>query len=296
MKNYNKVLIIYNPNAMKGEIDEKLPYIKQRLFLRYSQVDSICSPTEQGLEQLTIKNAPLYDIIVACGGDGTVNRILNGVAKSEAETLVAILPYGTSNDIARTLNVPFELDKAIDCILRLNFAKYDLMYDGSNYITSSLSGGYLTTTIYSTSVTAKKRLGKFAYVLSALKHLFKFKALPLTVTCDGERVHDKFLYFLLMNSSSVNGFNINKKDDFNNGKVRLVLIKKGKFLGGFFSYLKLMFRGVDAIKKHKLVYVRDVRKVEIENHSNTPFIIDGEKTKFLKAKIQVSRPISIVRN
>ena len=296
MKNYNSVLIIYNPNAMKGKIDEHLPYIKQRLLLRYAQVDAMYSPTEDGAESLAFKHATKYDIVIACGGDGTVNQVINGVVKSKANCVVAILPFGTSNDLAKTLNISLKLDKAIDSILRLNLTNYDIMYDGENYITTSLATGYLTNVAYSTSNKAKKKMGRFAYFLSCCKNMFKFKTLPITITCDGERIHDKFVYFMLINSSSVGGFNINPEDDFSNGKVKMVLIKKSKFLGSFFSFIKLFTKGVEKVKKSKLVIVRDVKNIKIENHSNSPFTLDGEKVQFLKKTISITTPITIVKD
>ena len=281
---------------MKGKIDEFLPYIKQRLLLRYVQVDAIFSPTEDGAESLALKNASKYDIVVACGGDGTVNQVINGVVKSKANCVVAILPFGTSNDLAKTLNISTKLDKAIDSILRLNLTNYDLLSDGENYITSSLATGYLTSAVYTASSKAKRRVGRFAYVIAAIKKMFKFKTLPITVTCDGERVHDKFVYFMLINTESFSGNKINKHDNFSNGKVKIVLIKKGRFLGSFFTLLKMFFNGIDSVRKSKLATIKDVQKVEIENHSNSPFTIDGEKIKFLKKTITVSTPITIVKN
>ena len=296
MKNYNKVLIIYNPNAMKGKIDEFLPHIKQRLLLRFAQVDAMYSPMEDGAEALAYKNSSNYDIVVVCGGDGTVNQVVNGVVKSGANSVVAILPFGTSNDLAKTLNIQLDLDKAIDTILRLNTTEYDLMYDGEQYITSSLATGYLTSVSYTTSNKAKKKMGKFAYFLARLKNLFKLKALPITITCDSERIHDKFVYFSLINTVSFNGMNVNKNDDYANGKVKLVLIKKSKFLGSFFVMLRLYLKGLNSIRKNKIVTIRDVSKIEIENHANSPFTLDGEKSKFLKKMISVSTTVKIIKN
>ena len=79
MKSYSSILIIYNPNALKGKIDEVIPHIKQRLLLRYSQVDAMFSPETDGAEALAFKYASKYDVIVSCGGDGTLHEIVNGV-------------------------------------------------------------------------------------------------------------------------------------------------------------------------------------------------------------------------
>ena len=296
MKQPTSVLIIYNPNAMKGKIDEYLPKIKQRLLLRYPVVEAITSPTPDGTEELALKNATKYDIIVSCGGDGTLHQVVNGVMKSGANPIVGLLPFGTCNDVARTLKIPLKnIDKAIDCILRLNTTEYDLMFDGNEYITYSLACGYITGVSYTASSKMKSKLGWSSYVFLASKYIFKMKSLPLTITADGERIHGKFFFGLLVNGESTGGFHINKGENLANNKVKLVLIKETKGLGKLFTFLNLYLHGIKAVLKSKNAIVMDVNEVEIENHSNAPFALDGEKTEFLKKRIQVNEKIKFIK-
>lgn len=280
---------------MKGEIENHIPRIKQRLSLRFATVDTMSSIDNKGAEELAFKYAPKYDIVVSCGGDGTLNQVINGVKKSGADTAVGILPFGTCNDVARTLGIPLDLDKAIDCILRLNTVKYDLMYNGERYISYALATGYMTKTSYCASAKSKKKFGRFAYVMSSIKNIFKVDNLPITITANGERIHGKFVYFMLLNGNSAGGFTLNKNDDLSDGKVKLVLIKKSKGLGCIITFAKLFFRGINAIKKSKLAIVKDVDNVFIENHSNSPFVLDGEKDKFLKKHIKVDSTLEIIK-
>lgn len=293
MKNVQNVLIIYNPNAMKGKISDHMPHIKQRLLLRYPNVEAISTPPE-GAEELALINAPKYDMLVACGGDGTLHEVINGVMKSGTQPIISLLPFGTCNDVARTLKIPLNLDKAIDCALRLKTTSYDVMYDGKDYITYTLATGYLTETSYSATSKIKKKLGRLAYVLIGIKCLFKFKALPITITCDKERIHGKFVYCMIMNGESAGGFKLNKGEVINNGKVKVVLIKKNG-IASFFTFIRLFLFGVKSVKKCKSAIVRDVSHLEIENHSNTPFTYDGEKAVFLKKNIEVQTLKSIVK-
>ena len=110
--NIKSVLVIYNPGAKRGKIEEIIPNIKQRLSLRFSPVDFMPGQTANGAEELAKQYADKYDIIVSCGGDGTLHQVVNGVAKSGHSPIIGILPYGTCNDVARTLNIPKKLDKA----------------------------------------------------------------------------------------------------------------------------------------------------------------------------------------
>lgn len=295
MKDYQSVLILYNPNAMRGKIDEKLPYIKKRLLVRYPSVDAMVSPNEDGLEELALKHASKYDIIVACGGDGTIHQVINGVMKSESRPLIGILPYGTCNDLSHSLDIDHDLDKAIDCILRLNTTEYDLMYDGKDYITYSLATGYLTRSAYTTGKNIKKRLGRFAYFVSALRSLFRLKSFPMTIKVDGEVIDDKFAYFMLMNGVSAGGFRINKGENLDNKKVKMVAIKKTNSFATFFRFMRLFFFGIKSLKKDKCVYIRDTSKIELKNHSNIPFTLDGEKAEFLKKNIEVKKSITLIK-
>ena len=296
MKQYNSVLLIYNPNAMRGKIDEYVPHIKQRLLLRFPVVEVMSSPEVYGAEAIALKHAPRFDIVLACGGDGTLNQIINGVKKSNSNAIVGILPFGTCNDVARTLEIEHDLDKSIDSVLRLNTTQYDLMFDGTDYISYSMATGYLVKSVYNTTNSTKKKFGRFAYFIYALKRVFKFRSLPLTITYDGERVHGMFNYFMLLNGDYAGGFRIHKNNDISNGKATMVLIKKSKGIVSFFTFLKLFFFGVKSIRKSKHAIIREVSNVEIENHSNYPFTIDGEKGKFLKKKISIKTDITMIRN
>ena len=295
MKECSTVLILYNPNAMRGRIDEFLPVIKKRLLTRFSKVDLIASPNELGVEDIAKKNAEFYDIIIACGGDGTVHQTINGVMKSGFKPLVGILPYGTCNDVAFTLGIPNDLNKAIDCILRLNTTKYDLMYDGTDYITYALATGYITDASYSAGKNIKKKLGRFAYVLAGIKSFFKIPALPMTIEYENEKIHCKVAYFMLMNGYRVGGFKINMNEKLDNGTVKLVMIRRSNGIMTLFRFIKLFLRGVKAFKDNKYV-IKDVDKVKIENHSNTPFTLDGEKVGFLKKTIRVNSYIELIKH
>ena len=295
MKNYSSILIIYNPNALKGKIDEVIPHIKQRLLLRYSQVDAMFSPETDGAEALAFKYASKYDVIVSCGGDGTLHEVVNGVMKSGSRPIIGILPFGTCNDVARTLKIPFEMEKAIDCLLRINTTDYDVMFDGKDYIAYSMATGYLVRSTYSASNESKKKFGRLAYFMSALKCVFKLDSIPITISFDGERIHNKIAYLMLINGESAGGFKLNKNEVVDNGRVKMVMIKRTNAISNFFTFLKLFFFGVKSIKRNKNVIIRDVKSFEIENHANAPFILDGERVKFLKKSITVSTPLTLIK-
>lgn len=278
---------------MCGKVEEALPRIKQRLSIRYSKVDAVTSPNEDGSEELARKNAGKYDIILSCGGDGTLHDVINGVLKSGFKPLIGVLPFGTCNDVAYSLNVPSDIDLATDCVLRLNTTPYDVMSTGEDYVTYSLATGYLTSVSYATKSKSKMRFKRLAYFFEGLKCLFKFKALPITITADGERLHDKYSYVMLINARRVGGFKINMQENMHNNKVKLVLIK-GKGFSSFMAFAKMFMFGLKSVRKNKRVIIRDVNTIQIENHSNEPFTLDGEKFKMLKKTITVNSSVNLI--
>lgn len=296
MKQYSSVLVIYNPDALKGKIEQNLPHIKQRLSLRYTTVEMIASKSPAHTQDVACKNAGKYDIILAAGGDGTLHNVINGVARAEQKCIVGVLPFGTCNDVARTLNIPRDLDKSINAVLRLNTTKYDIMFDGEQYIAYSLASGYLTSVSFKANQKTKSKIGRMAYVWAGLGGLFKLKALPFTFDVDGTRMNDKFVYVMLINGRSAGGFEINKNEDIANGKIKFVAIKKTKGLGAFCTFVRMFTHGVDAIRKNKSAVVIDAKKVSIENPSNEPFCLDGEKVKFLTKQVQVATTVEIITN
>ena len=295
MKNYSSILIIYNPSAMKGKINEFIPKIKQRLLLRFSQVDAMYSANTNGAENLAFKFASKYDVVVSCGGDGTLHEVVNGVMKSGANPVVGVLPCGTCNDVAMSLGIPKKLDKAIDCLLRMNTTNYDIMYDGKEFITYSIATGYLVKSTYSATEKSKQKFGRFAYFMSALKCLFKLESIPVTVTCDGTRYHNKIAYLMFLNGENAGGFKLNARADIGNGKVKFVMIKRTNAFLNFLTFIKMFMFGVKSIRKHKSVVIKDVQNFEIENHANASFILDGEKIKFLKKSVEVTPGITIIK-
>lgn len=126
--------------------------------------------------------------VVAVGGDGTVNEVLNGLAGRD--TPMGIIPLGTANDFARQVGIPDDARHAMDLILfgtpvRLDTAELN----GRRFLNVS-AGGLGADATAETSAESKARLGPLAYALTGLKKLVALEAEPLRLEAPGldERV------------------------------------------------------------------------------------------------------------
>lgn len=291
---YKSVVVIYNPNARKGKIKDVVPYIQQRLLTKYKVCDTIQTKSGEDMVEQAKRCAEKYDCLVVAGGDGSIHNVINGVKASKGHPVLGFLPYGTVNDVCRTLNVPKDLDKALDIILRGETVRYDIMQEGDSFMVYTLAGGMFVSTSFKTGTGLKRALGKFAYFLTGAKQLFSMRTLPMTITIDGERHHGRYIMAMILNSCSAAGFRINDERDIDDGLIDVILVEKRKsFFVALFTLVKMFLFGLHSVRNQKNVVVQRCKTVKIENHSNEPFTQDGEEASFLTKEITVSSPITV---
>ena len=145
MKKTSNILCILNPNASKGQAITKVDKIKESFRKRNQSVDIIFTSQRKQAITLALQGADEgYDVIIAAGGDGTVNEVANGILKSDKSPSFGIIPIGRGNDFAYTtsslpsfiialgpiINAPpilLPLQIEICCVLRLMFLSSTLI-------------------------------------------------------------------------------------------------------------------------------------------------------------------------
>ncbi len=109
------------------------------------------------------------DTVVAIGGDGTVNEVLNGLDGSAVP--LGIIPLGTANDFARQVGIPDDVDHAMDVILQRKPVRIDTAdLDGRRFLNVS-SGGVGAEATAETPLEAKEQLGPLAYAITGVRKL-----------------------------------------------------------------------------------------------------------------------------
>jgi diacylglycerol kinase (ATP) len=131
-------------------------------------------------------------LIVASGGDGTFNEVINGIANTE--TGMAILPMGTTNVLAKELGIPENVEGAVRVALRMKTHTVSLgritLLSGSlptdRHFCLMAGIGFDGDTVRSVSTALKKRSGKGAYIMGGFKTLMTYSPEPLTFTVNEE--------------------------------------------------------------------------------------------------------------
>ncbi len=174
-----------------------------------------------------------YDLVVCCGGDGTLNETVSGLVESGSSLPLGYIPAGSTNDFADTLGlstIPKEAAKAIiQC--RTPFATDIGQFADDRYFTYIASFGAFTSTSYSVPQDLKNKLGHVAYVLQAVKDLAEIRSHRVKVECFGEYTAEysgDYLFGSISNTTSVAGIVKLKPHmiDLQDGLFEVVLIKK----------------------------------------------------------------------
>jgi len=161
VKKKQKILVILNP-AARGERAnaqrEKIAALSLRLVVQLTN-----SPGDaRTMAQQAVKDG--YATVVAAGGDGTVNEVVNGLAGAEVN--FGILPVGTMNVFATELGIPGDLAKAWQIIDDGFVRQVDLPRAGEEYFVQLAGAGLDAEVVQRTTPDSKKALGPMSYLIT----------------------------------------------------------------------------------------------------------------------------------
>ena len=143
------------------------------------------------------------DTIVACGGDGTLNEVVNGIEGTRVA--LGIISAGTANDFARQVGIPDDPSGAMDIVLRRKPVIIDTAaLNGRRFLNVS-SGGMGAEATAETPADAKASLGPLAYVISGLRKLAGYEPQRALFEAPGFRLDDEFLLFAIGNARATGG-------------------------------------------------------------------------------------------
>ena len=271
----NNLLFIVNPKAGKGNISKKIPKIISNFSSQGYIVDTIYTKRNYLPDAIISNYTKKLNLIVCCGGDGTLNEIINSIMKLGKKPLLSFIPLGTMNDFAKTVNLSTNKFYLSKNLAHAKKVKSDIGDFNGKYFNYVAAFGAFTTVPYITTQKLKKRYGKLAYFIVARKCLKKIKSYKLKIKIDNQIIEDEFIYGSISNSKSIAGFKWFKNSDFriDDGKFELLFIKKPKNISDWFGTIWALL-----LKQHskKYFYYKQISNVKIYSNKNITWTLDGE--------------------
>jgi diacylglycerol kinase (ATP) len=213
-----------------------------------------------------------YDVVVAAGGDGTVNEVVNGLAGTD--TALAALPIGTVNVWVREIGMPLQPRAAAEALLNAQVRAIDLGRAGDRHFLLMAGVGFDAAVTAEVRAHEKRRLGVFAYVLRALDLARRFRGTRARIVVDGRVVRGRVLMVVLGNSQLYGGIlKITARASLDDGLLDVCIIKGNTLRGAPFRILSILLRR--ASLDPKIEYHR-ARVVQIETGRPLPVQVDGD--------------------
>ena len=200
-----KLLFIMNPFAGQKKANKVLPEILM-LFTNAGYEINISMTTGPGAAtRLAAERGGNADLVVCCGGDGTLNETIAGLLMAGLNVPVGYIPSGTTNDFASSLKLSHNPIQAAKDIIEGQPVPYDIGKFGDRYFCYVASFGAFTKSSYAVPQTVKNALGHTAYVLGGISELSQIRNEYVRMEIDGEVVEDGFLFGAICNATSVGG-------------------------------------------------------------------------------------------
>jgi diacylglycerol kinase (ATP) len=272
-----KPYIIVNPIA--GAIANPDVLLKQlrRLYPRK------LSLTKRAGEAETLAGAAFRagcDYIIAAGGDGTLNEVINGIASPHPirGVRIGIVPLGTANDFARSMKLPARVENNIDILRAKQTVLVDLVRvtgKRTRYFINVSAGGFSGAVDEKLTPQIKSTWGPLAYLRSAAAALPKLRAYHATVIFDDvERLEGELYNIVIANGQFVaGGLPIAPDASVRDGLLDVLLVPKRP------AREMALLTAQMLLGKHlssDVIPFRRPRKISVKSRPRMWFNVDGE--------------------
>jgi diacylglycerol kinase (ATP) len=229
--------------------------------------------------QLAQKASKEYDVVIAVGGDGTCNEVINGIMLSKTdEVQFGVIPNGTGNDFTRNLPKFSPIDFVTN-VINGSGKKIDVgqivFADTRRYFLNVADIGFGAKVVETMERQRKKGLGgKTSYSLAILRTFFTYKKPKMVVKGDGINFSGKALMMVFSNGSTFgHGLQVFPGAELDSGVLGLTMIGDVS-LYEYVKNLKNLRKGKRI--KHKEVHYHEFKTLDIQVGANVFVEVDGE--------------------
>ena len=269
---FRKAVVIANPIAGRGRAAaaantlahglERLG-IERDVFLTRARGDATAraSALESGV-----------DLLVAVGGDGTVNEVLAGLGGRDVP--IAIVPFGTANVMSLDLRLPRDVEGALAMIAARKTSRLDVARVNDRDVSFLVTGiGFDAQVVRELERTRTGSITKLDWGHAALRAFWNFAPVRLRVTLDGEKLAGEYGFVLVANIVHYAGLNVLAADRrIDDGRFEVYLFEKGSKASLIGYAVRGLLRGFPC----GTCTLRRARSIAIESDAPVHYQVDGD--------------------
>lgn len=287
-----KTYIVINPVAGLSQVETVREKIGSALQARDIPCEIYETTGKEDLRQL-VRDAVQqgFKLFISAGGDGTLSAVVDGLVGTHIP--LVIIPVGTWNALARALDIPLQIDEAIDLLFQEHEIRaIDVMQIGKRFYILSVSAGAGARAIQDVKRQEKRRFGKLADLWQSLSELLEFRSYRFEVKIDGSTTAYRASELLVTNTAilAVKALQLDPNIRMDDGKLNVCRI----YANTVTEYLGLavsMLRG-EQKRNWNILCMEALDEVEIRCREKLPVQGDGELIGHLPVTVKL-RPKAV---
>lgn len=245
-----RVLMLYNVKAGRGRIRRRMDAIESQFVAAgWIPVPKMLRFGENPFDNLEGE----YDLVVVCGGDGTINYVVNAMRRKGVDYPLGLIPAGTANDFAGAIGMHRNPIKAAQQIIEGEVEALDCGKVNDLYFVNIFSFGLFTTTSQHTPDNLKHHIGKAAYLIEGSKELHNREYIPLHIVYDEGEMDVESVMTLVFNGETAGRFPLARNASVRDGLLDCVLMRKCGTFEGAWAAVKYLVNGRE---NEEVVHIR----------------------------------------
>ncbi|MGI2327839.1 diacylglycerol/lipid kinase family protein [Planococcus sp. YIM B11945] len=203
MPRFDRTVLLYNAQAGQSMSDAMISLSTPALAEESQTLELIQTNSPEEFAEACIKAAKSADVLFVVGGDGTIHLAVQALATIDNPPILGILPGGTCNDFARTLEIPLALDEAAAALVQGDVKEIDTATINGHSFLNFAGIGLITDASTNIDPHLKERYGKLSYFMSGLQSMRQAVPFTILIEVDDEAYEEEGVLVLVMNGKSI---------------------------------------------------------------------------------------------
>jgi diacylglycerol kinase (ATP) len=293
-----KYIIIANPTAGRGSAELIINKAAELFQKKGVAVDFEFTQGPNDAARIAKRSLEHYDIIVAAGGDGTVNEIIPVLLHTGKP--LGIIPAGSGNDFIKSLSIRPDVESAVDIILQGYTRTIDAGRMNEIYFVNGIGIGFDAAVNHASYGISHSKKGLYLYLLALLKTLGQYRPVKLAFSLEGEAEgskQDTFLLTIGNGTTCGGGFRLTPAAKLDDHLFDITRVEPIGILPLLWHFPKVFSGAIYKAKKYARMYRSD--RISIRADIDIPVHVDGEiyrgNTRHLEISL-VPNAITVIAN
>ena len=270
-----KLLLLVNPVAGRTSISAQMINVIDTFVKADYDVTVVTTQSKEHLIKVLETRSAEFEVVVCCGGDGTLNITVDTLCRIENPPKLGYIPCGTTNDFAKSRGIS---GIPIDAAEQIVFGKDHMvdvgMFGNKAYIYVAAFGVF-TDASYGTPRQLKQDIGRAAYLIEGVRSFVTKTDYHIRFEVDGEVLEGDFMYGMSSNTNRIGGFDLPLISNFeiHNGMLDVTLVKAVKSPVDNTDLINAL---VTQQADDKMIYQFRAKTISYVSDIEIPWTLDGE--------------------